>query len=108
MTKKEKEFDFDTSYQALLDKAEELGVSEDLIFQTLLKEFKRMKKVCDDLYNGIEENGMIYVVEQRGQEMLKSNPLTKEYVSAHKTLVLTCGSIQKLLANISTSNDDWL
>lgn len=109
MTKKEKEFDFDKAYNEILSKAESAGLSEDAVFQTMMKEFKRMKQICDELYKGIEAQGVSYVEETyAGRTVFKSNPLTNDYVKAHRILVSTCGEIRKILANISTSEDDWL
>lgn len=109
MTKKEKEFDFEKSYNEILVKAENAGLSDDAVFQTMMKEFKRMKNICDELYKGIEEQGVSYVEETfKGRETFKSNPLTNDYVKAHRILVSTCGEIRKILANISTNEDDWL
>lgn len=102
-----KEFDFEKAYEDLLTRADEVGMSDDVIFQTLMKEFKRMKNICDKLYAGIEQDGVSFIGEgSMGQEVYKSNPLVKDYVSAHKTLVSTCGELNKLLANVSGRNND--
>lgn len=110
MAKKEKEFDFEKAYEEYMKKAEQLGLADNLVFNTQMKEFKRMKTVCDELYHGIEENGVAFIEENsRGKEVYKANPLTKDYVSAHKTLILTSATIEKLLANFgSSTEDDWL
>lgn len=108
MTKKE--FNFDVAYEEYLKKAEQLGLADSIVFNTQMKEFQRMKKVCDELYRGIEENGVsIIQPNSSGKDVYKANPLVKDYVSAHKTLILTSTTIEKLLANFDTSNeDDWL
>lgn len=109
MTKKEKEFDFEKSYDELLEKAKKVGLSDDAVFQTMMKEFKRMKSICDELYDGIEKQGVSYTEETfKGREVFKSNPLTNDYVKAHRILVSTCGEIRKIFANIQTNEDDWL
>lgn len=102
-------FDFEKAYQEILDKAKDNGMADDMVFQTLMKEFKRMKQVCDELYTKIEEVGVCYQEETfKDRQVFKSNPLTKEYVSAHKTLVSTCGELNEMLAKVSTSKNDWL
>lgn len=105
-----KEFNFDVAYEEYMKKAEQLGLADDIVFNTQMKEFKRMKIICDELYKGIEENGVAFVEESfKGRSVYKSNPLTKDYVSAHKTLILTSAQIAKLLANFGSLNDDeWL
>lgn len=107
---KKNEFNFDVAYEDYMKRAEELGLADNIVFNTQMKEFKRIKNVCDELYKGIEENGVAFVEKNsRGCDVYKANPLTKDYVSAHKTLILTSAQIEKLLANFgSTKEDDWL
>lgn len=105
-----KEFNFDVAYEEYMKKAEQIGLADDIVFNTQMKEFKRIKNICDELYKGIEENGVSFIEQNsRGHDVYKANPLTKDYVSAHKTLILTSAQIEKLLANFgSAQEDDWL
>lgn len=113
---KEKEFDFDKSYEDLLQEAEKVGKRDDVLFQTLMKEFSRVKVLCDRMNKELE-NGEIagMSVGSRGNEVYKSNPVIKDYISAHKALVATSLSIHKMLADFETAenekpkdNGDWL
>lgn len=104
-----KEFDFEKAYQEILQQAEENGAENDMVFQTLMREFKRMKKVCDELYTKLDEVGIAYQeVGSMGQTTFKSNPLVNEYVKAHKTLVSTCASLKDYLDKFKMANDDFL
>ena len=107
---KKKEFDFEKSYREFMKQAEDNGLSDNMMFQTLMKEFKRIKEICDSLYKGIEEIGAAFVEEvSKGQQVYKTNPCIKDYVSAHKTLVSTSESIKNLLAKVPQNNEnDWL
>lgn len=107
MTKKEKEFDFEKVYNEILERAKDSGMSDDMVFQTLMKEFYRMKNVCDQLYKGIEETGVsIHQPNTNGAIILKANPLTNEYVKAHKTLVSTATELNELLENINGEDEE--
>lgn len=108
MTRKEKEFDFEKAYQDILDRAMACGKADDMVFQTLMREFKRMKNVCDQLYKGIEENGVsLEQPNTNGDIIFKANPLTNEYVKAHKTLVSTSSELNKLLLDINGEEEDY-
>lgn len=109
MAKKNDEFDFEKSYQDLMNQAKDSGLWNDMVFQTLMKEFKRLKNVCDLLYKQVDSLGVSYTeVGSMGQTTLKSNPATKEYVTAHKTLVNTCSALKEMLAKVGNSDNDWL
>lgn len=107
MRKASKEFDFEKALAKIMQAAIENGMQDDVIFNTLIKEFQRMKKVCDDLYAKIEEVGVCYEEETfKGRVTFKGNPLVNEYVKAHKTLVATCTELNKILAIVQKSEDE--
>lgn len=102
---KEKKFDFEEACQQITESAKKCGMEDDVVFQTLFKEFKRIKNVCDELYKSIEARGVAYYEEgTKGQQIYRSNPSTKEYVTAHKTLVSTCSALRDILPD--TENDE--
>ena len=105
-----KEFNFEVAYEEYMKRAEKVGLSDDIVINTQMKEFKRLKAICDELYQGIEANGIAFIEpNSRGKDVYKPNPLVKEYVSAHKVLISTSSQIEKLLANFGTAKeDDWL
>lgn len=106
--KKEKEFNFDEAYNSIMEQAKRVGMDNDMVFQTQMKEFKRMKIMCDRLWESIEHSEVAYIeVGTKGQDIFKSNPLNKEYVSAHKTLISTSQAIKETLAKVGTDGD-WL
>lgn len=108
--KKEKveSFDFEKAYNDLVTQAYASGLKDDMTFNTLLNEFKRVKNVCDELYTKISEVGVAYKeTGSKGQVTFKSNPLTKDYLSANKTLVVICGELKEYIAKIGVESD-WL
>lgn len=107
---KEKEFDFDKAYKDFMEKAENAGISNDMLFQTMMKEFKRLKQLSDEFYAGIEKMGVSYVeAGSKGQPTFKANPLNKDYLNANKALVLTCEKIGDYLEKVpmTTEDNDW-
>lgn len=107
--KKEQGFDFDKAYKEFSKLADSGGLKDDLSFQTVFKEFKRMKLVCDEMYTKIEEVGVSYQEEgSKGQITYKTNPLNKEYISAHKALVGTCETLKRMSENVNKVEDNWL
>lgn len=104
------EFDFEKSYNDILEQAKTNGLENDLVFQTLIKEFRRMKELCDRMTEEIDRQPIADMVEgSKGQYQYKSNPVIKDYISGHKALVSTSAALKELLANVNTSNDnDWL
>ena len=108
MAKKKTEvFDFDKSAKLLLEEAERKGLADDLIFKTQFKEFKRMNSLCDLLYKEIEEGELTELAYSReGKETIKSNPLIKDYTTAHKTLITTANSLFKLLDSVKVVVED--
>lgn len=105
----EQEFNFEKAYQEILDEAKKVGMDQDVTFQTLMKEFRRMKYVCDRLYEALEKCDLVYEEESfKGRMVTKTNPIVKEYVQAHKVLVSTSETLQDTLANFPRNEDDWL
>lgn len=108
---KTKEFNFEEAYAQILKDAEEAGLADDVVFRTTVKEFKRMKDLCDKIYDGIDDVSL-EGVGSKGQTVFKSNPLIKDYVSAHKALIGTCTELRKMLEAFNkpqqTDEDDWL
>lgn len=106
---KTKDFDFEKAYKDFMKSAKENGLTKDIKFNTLMEEFKRIKKICDDLYEKINEKGVCFVeTGSMGQESFKSNPLNKDYISAQKNLLATFSAINDLLAKVPQTQDDWL
>jgi len=102
-----KEFDFEKALKDILEQAEKQGLADDMVFQTLLEEFRRTKGFCDELYRGIKEQGAFYKEKgSMGQDTFKSNPLNKDYVSMQKQLIATCDSLKEKLANISSDGEE--
>lgn len=110
MKKKKDEFNFEESYQNILKQAKENGMYDDMIFQTLMREFKSVNDLCVRLKDDVD-NQDISLNEKgsRGQYSLKSNPVIKDYLAAQKNLVNISAALEKKLANVNTSSeDDWL
>lgn len=100
-------FDFDLYVARTLEQAEKGGISENITFKSIFNEFVRMKRICDRLYEAIEADDVYKeALGSRNQEVYKSNPLTKDYINAHKTLVSTASALQKFLDNVSTEKED--
>lgn len=107
--KKPKEFDFEKSYNEFMVLAKDKGYENDMRFQSLMQEYRRIKLMSNNLYQEIELRGVSYLeVGSKGQETLKANPLNKDYINACKTLVVIHDKIGTFLDNIPTSNDDWV
>lgn len=101
------DFDFDAYVQKTLEQAERSGVAENITFKSIFNEFVRIKKICDRLYKAIEEDEMyVEAVGSRNQEVFKANPLTKDYINAHKTLVSSAISLQKFLDSVVVKQDE--
>ncbi|MBQ0113189.1 MAG: hypothetical protein KBT03_08685 [Bacteroidales bacterium] len=106
----EKEFNFDETYNNILEQAKENGMYDDMVFQTLMREFKSVNELCLRMKEDID-NAQISDVEEgsTGQFKLKSNPVIKDYLAAQKNLVNISAALEKKLANVNQSNeDDWL
>lgn len=103
----EKEFDFEKSYNDILERAKENEMYDDMIFQTLMREFKRVKELCDRMVEELNETQIASEQEgSKGQYTYKSNPVIKDYIAAHKALVSTSVQLEKMLANVSVSDGD--
>lgn len=101
------DFDFDLYVSRTLEQAEKGGISENITFKAIFNEFVRMKHICDRLYEAIEADDVYKeAMGSRKQEVFKSNPLTKDYINAHKTLVSTATSLQKFLDNVKTKDEE--
>lgn len=103
-----KEFNFEEAYNAILKRAESCGMSEDMIFQTTMKEFRRMKELCDRMAEDIEMSRISDdEMGSKGQYTHKTNPVIRDYVTAHKALISTSMALKEMLAKVG-SEDDWL
>lgn len=101
------DFDFDTYVARTLEAAEKGGISENITFKSIFNEFVRMKRICDRLYAALDEDDVYKEgLGSRNQEVYKSNPLIKDYINAHKTLVSTASALQKFLDNVATEEED--
>lgn len=102
----EKEFNFEETYNNILKQAEENGMYDDMVFQTLMREFKSVNELCIRLKEDID-NGHISDNEEgyNGQLKLKSNPVIKDYLAAQKNLVNISAALEKKLANIDDNQD---
>lgn len=100
------EFDFEKAYNDILEQAKRTGMYEDMIFQTLLREFKAINDVCVRLKKSIDEDNVCDFIEgSKGQYAWKTNPAIKDYVAAQKNLVSISSALEKKLANDSTSSN---
>lgn len=101
------DFDFDALAEKTVKEAEQCGVAESITFKSIFSEFCRIKKLCDRLFDEIE-NGDVFenALGSRGQQTYKSNPLIKDYTNAHKTLVATATALQKYLSSVKPKDDD--
>lgn len=106
----EKEFDFEKSYNDILEKSKEVGMYDDMVFQSLMKEFKRVKLLCDRMDEELNEQPVASEQEgSKGQYTYKSNPVIKDFLAAQKNLVNICNALEKKLANVGDNNsDDWM
>lgn len=101
------DFDFDLYVARTLEQAAKGGIAENITFKSIFNEFVRMKRICDRLYKAIEEDDVYKeALGSRNQEVYKSNPLTKDYINAHKTLVSTAASLQKFLDSVATNDEE--
>lgn len=100
-------FDFDALAQKTVKEAERCGVAESITFKSIFSEFCRIKKLCDRLFDEIE-NGDVFenAIGSKGQHTYKSNPLIKDYTNAHKTLVSTATSLQKYLDSVKPKDEE--
>lgn len=107
---KEKEFNFEKAYDTLMKDAKKNGYQDDMVFNTLIKEFKRVKILCDRLSEEIEANKIMFKDEgSKGQTVHKTNPAIKDYLASEKALVTTSQALKDYLDNITTDDsDDWL
>ena len=103
-----KEFNFEKSLKIIKKAIQENGLQEDMVLNTLLTEFIRLKKVCDELYAKIDEVGVCYEEETfKGRKAFKQNPLVNEYVKAHKTLVATGSELEKYIEKLGTTKEEY-
>lgn len=101
------EFNFEETAKRFLEEAEKKGLLDNLNFKVQFKELCRMNKLCDDMYHDLEGEDLTTAAFSReGKETIKSNPLIKDYTTAHKTLITTSNSIQKMLDNIKVVVED--
>lgn len=101
-----KEFNFEETYNRILDQAKENGMYDDMIFQTLMREFKSVNELCIRLKEDIDNEQVSNTEEgSRGQLVLKSNPVIKDYLAAQKNLVNISAALEKKLANVDVKTD---
>ena len=100
-------FNFTEYAQRLLDEAEAKGIKDNLIFKTQFKEFCRLNSLCDRMWGEID-NGTLTepAYGKKGEETVKSNPLIKDYTTAHNTLITTANSLFKLLDSVKAVEKD--
>lgn len=102
----EKEFNFEETYNNILEQAKETGMYEDMVFQTLMREFKNVNDLCIRLKEDIDMQQVSNTEEgSRGQLQLKSNPVIKDYLAAQKNLVNISSALEKKLANVGQIED---
>lgn len=102
----EDNFDFDKSYEELLEKAQSIGFDKDMVFQTTMKEYKRLKLLCDRMVEEIDSQPIADMQEgSKGNLQYKSNPVIKDYISGHKALVSTGITLSKMLEGVLTSSN---
>lgn len=104
---KKKEFNFEKAYADILTQAKESGMYDDMIFQTLMREFKSINDLCVRLKEDIDSMPVSDNEEgYNGQLKLKSNPVIKDYIAAQKNLVNISGALEKKLANVDIKADN--
>jgi hypothetical protein len=89
---------------ALLQKAEEKGVSTNFFFATTFKRYQVQMKILSDLEKAIAEYGATVTKEYvKGRQNLVANPAITEY---NKTATAANGTVSTLINIIKTLSDE--
>lgn len=80
---------------ALLERAEEKGVSQNFFFRTTFKRYQVQMRILADLEKAIKEHGMTVMKEYvKGRQNLVANPAITEY---NKTSTAANGTVATLI-----------
>lgn len=102
-------FKFEEAYKTIMEQAKKSGMWDDMIFQTLMREFKSANELCKRLKKDLDDCEISFNEEgSRGQIVKKSNPVIKDYVAAQKNLVSISKALEEKLANVKPNEDDWM
>lgn len=89
---------------ALLEKAQERGVSSNFFFVTTFKRYQVQMKILSDLEKAIAEYGATVTKEYvKGRQNLVANPAITEY---NKTATAANGTVSTLINIIKTLSDE--
>lgn len=104
-TMKKEKMTLQEQANAILEQAEERGVSSNFFFVTTFKRYQVQMKILSDLEKAINEHGATVTKEYvKGRQNLVANPAITEY---NKTATASNGTVATLINIIKAfANDD--
>lgn len=107
--KRQKAKDLERRIQEFADKAAELGIADDLVFDTTFNRYVMQVRILEDLKEQIEEGDlMVKKAYVKDRENLYVNPAVAEYNKTSTAANQTAATLVKLMAQLreGASEDD--